>query len=271
MAKTQREAEACRVCGNVEMLTVEHILPRAAGGGLPAKIYKGDELLKTLGDNDETPKYVNQQNGFVAYTLCKSCNNYSGKYYDEDFSHFYNVINHEVAKLVRGIKLEGSETVGGVLAKSGVSIKLKGIKPFNIAKRILVMFCSVEHPGLTDRNPEIRKAITDKAYKPDVSEFSIYFTLHHGHEGYFGTLAALRMGGGGKNIVEAYAGVELGLLAFYFSDKDEHSKGGSLARTIDITHWLTEYDYDELDDVEMSVNFEETLGLKFRLPGMEEV
>ncbi len=108
-------------------------------------------------------------------------------------------------------------------------------------------------------------------YKPDVSDFSIYFTLHHGHEGYFGTIAALRVGSEGKNIVEAYAGVELGLLAFYFSSKDEHKKGGSLAKAIDLTQWLTDYEYDELADVEMSVNFEETLGLKFRLPGMEGV
>lgn len=266
MAKVHREPEPCRVCGNIEILTVEHILPRAAGGGSPAKIYKGDELLKTLNNSEDVPLYLNQQNGFVAHTLCKSCNNYSGKYYDKDFSSFYNIINYEVARLISGIKIEKSETIYDKLATSGVSIKLKGVKPFNIAKRILVMFCSVEHQGMTGENLEIRKAIQDKDYKPDVSGFSIYFTLHYGHEGYFATIAALRKGNNGKNIVEAYAGVELGLLGFYFSNKDEHKKGGSLSKTIDLTHWLTDYDYDEMVDIEMSANFEQTLGMKFKLP-----
>lgn len=72
-----------------------------------------------------------------------------------------------------------------------VTIVLDDIKPFNIAKRMLVSFCSVEHPGLTDRHPEIRKAILGKNYIPNTDNFALYMSLHVGNSAYYGTVAAL--------------------------------------------------------------------------------
>lgn len=66
-----------------------------------------------------------------------------------------------------------------------------GVKPCNIAKRILVSFCSIEHKGLTDRKPEIRKAILDKNYKPNTDDFAIYLSLHVGNSAFYGTIPAI--------------------------------------------------------------------------------
>ncbi len=250
------------------MLTVEHILPKAAGGGEPAKIYTGEELMKTLGAEaaDEAIKYINQQNGYVAYTLCKLCNNNSGALYDEDFSHFYNFVRSEIYKIFKTVELKDSETLNEYLSKKGIGMKLKGVKPLNIAKRVLVAFTSVEHAGLTNRIPEIRKAILDKNYKPDVSGFSLYMTPHYGNDGYFGTVASMIKGGDGQYYTQAYAGIELGPIAFYLTPKDEHLKGGALKECLDITSWLEDYNYDELVDFEIHANFMDTLGLKFNIP-----
>ncbi len=39
-------------------------------------------------------------------------------------------------------------------------------------------------------------------------------------------------------------------------------KGGPLARCVDITNWLTDYDYDEeAGDLEILANFEKSLAL----------
>lgn len=254
----------CRVCGSHGRLTVEHILPRAAGGGEKTKIFAGDELIKAVsrrqdatGDEDEVPYGVIQQNGFVEHTLCRSCNSYSGKHYDKEFSVLYNAVKYFVSQQVKEQDISTIEELDNFLSDKGMSLKLTRLKPNNIAKRILVAFCSVEHEGLTDRVPEIRKAIMQKGYKPDVSNFSIYFTPHIGSNGYFGTLVAFS-----GNIAHSYAGIELGPLAFYLSDHDAHIKGGPLAKCIDITNWLTNYAYDEeADELEILANFEKSLAL----------
>ncbi len=254
----------CRVCGSDGKLTIEHILPRVAGGGEKTKIFTGDEMIKaavrrqdTPKEEDEKPYGIIQQNGFTKRTLCKSCNSHSGKYYDKDFAALYNAVRYFVYQQTKDRGFTTIEEQDEFLSDKGLSLKLTKLKPHNITKRVLVAFCSVEHPGLTDRNPEIRKAIMQKEYKPDTSKFSIYFTPHIGANGYFGTLAAL---GGG--VSHAYAGIELGPIAFYLSDHDAHTKGGPLEKCIDITYWLTDYEYDEeAGELEIFANFEKSFAL----------
>lgn len=43
----------CRVCGEERQLTEEHYIPRAAGGGVRAVLYTGDELMKALHADEE--------------------------------------------------------------------------------------------------------------------------------------------------------------------------------------------------------------------------
>ena len=262
MAK--RAVGVCRICGSHGKLTLEHILPRAAGGGEKTKIFTGDEILKAATrkkdaahEDDGKPYGMIRQYGFADYTLCQSCNNHSGKHYDKDFTELYNAIKYFVRQHTQNQGITTIEEQDKFFADKGMSIKLTKLRPHNIAKRVLVAFCSVEHRGLTDRKPEIRKAIMQKDYKPDVSDFSIYFTPHVGSNGYFGTIAALSDGG-----VHTYAGLELGPLAFYLADHDAHLKGGPLVKCVDITNWLTDYDYDEeAGQLEIFANFEKSFAL----------
>ncbi len=256
----------CRVCGTQDKLTIEHILPRAAGGGKKTKIFTGDEFIKAtvrkeelIGtEDDDKPYGLIKQNGFAESTLCRSCNNHSGKHYDEEFAKLYNAMAYFVSLQAKSNDRPPDQSLDDYLAGKGAVIKLAKLKPNNIAKRVLVAFCSIDHPGLTDRNPEIRRAIMDKEYKPDTSGFSIYFTPHIGSSGYFGTLAAL----GGDGVIHSYAGLEIGPSAFYLAGHDAHLKGGGLARCIDITSWLTDYDFgEEAGELEIHANFEKSLAL----------
>lgn len=253
----------CRVCGKYGKLTVEHIIPRAAGGGEKTKIYTGDELIKAVsrrkGDEEyEKPYGKIKQNGYAEYTLCKSCNSYAGKHYDKEFSELYNAIGYFVSLQANDKDRPAGQTLDEYLADKGMIVRLTKLKPHNIAKRVLTAFCSVEHEGLTDRNIEIRKAIMDNKYRPDTSNFSIYFTPHIGSNGYFGTLAALSNDGA----VHVYAGIEIGPIAFYLASHDAHLKGGPLSRCIDVTNWLTDYEFDEEGgSLEIHANFENSLAL----------
>lgn len=266
MAKKLKSVGRCRVCGNIGPLTVEHILPRAAGGGDKTKIYTGDEVIKAVSrkkellnsEGDEKPRGRIQQNGFTGFTLCKSCNNHSGLHYDKDFADLYNAVRYFVYREAKDMNVTTIEELDEFLSSKGLSIKLTKLKLNNIAKRILVAFCSVEHPGLTDRKPEIRKAIIQKEYKPNVDKFSIYLKPHVGANGYFGTIAIL----GTNGTAHAYAGIELGHIAFYLADHDAHLRGGPLERCVDITSWLTDYGYNqEAGELELFANFEKSLAL----------
>jgi len=74
----------CQICGETKQLTVEHYIPRAAGGGAKATLYSGDELFKTLHKDDEgkthKPKGKIQQNGLVSIHFAKNAMNNQGRF-----------------------------------------------------------------------------------------------------------------------------------------------------------------------------------------------
>jgi hypothetical protein len=252
----------CRICGEEKKLTQEHYIPRAAGGGAKITLYSGDELIKTLhkdeDGNDYKPRGKIKQNGLAEYTLCKECNELSGILYDKEFARFHNGVHH---MLTTSIIIPKGQKMEDVLEGKVVTMVLEDIKPHNIAKRMLVSFCSVEHKGLTDRQPEIRKAILDKDYTPDTDNFALYMSLHLGSSAYYGTVAALK-NIGGNHITQAYAGIENELIAFYYSG-DEETKAVGLENCTDITPWLTRYKYDQTATVKLEVMFNKSLMIRF--------
>jgi hypothetical protein len=255
----------CRICGEEKQLTQEHYIPRAAGGGTKITLYSGDELIKTLhkdeDGNDYKPRGKIKQNGLSEYTLCKECNELSGVLYDKEFARFHNGIHHV---LTSSIKIPEGQTMGDYLENKVVTIVLEDIKPLNIAKRMLVSFCSVEYAGLTEQQPEIRKAILDKDYQPNTDNFALYMSLHLGNSACYGTVAALK-NIGGRHITQAYAGIENELVAFYLSN-DKETKAVGLENCTDITPWLTRYKYDQSATVQLELKFNKSLMLRFPIP-----
>jgi hypothetical protein len=252
----------CRICGEEKKLSQEHYIPRAAGGGAKITLYKGDELFKTLhkdGDgNDYKPRGKIKQNGLSEYTLCKECNELSGVLYDKEYAKFHNGVHHAI---ISSITIPEGQAMEDYLDGEVVTMVLQGIKPFNIAKRMLVSFCSVEHPGLTDRRPEIRKAILDKDYQPNTDDFSLYISLHLGNSAFFGTLAAL-VNIGDRYTSQVYAGIDNELIAFYYSAHDE-TKALGLNKCVDITPWLTRYKYDQTATIKLELMFNKSLMIRF--------
>jgi hypothetical protein len=263
MAK-KKIIDTCQICGEEKQLTIEHYIPRAAGGGAKATLYSGDELLKTLHKDEEgntyKPKGKIQQNGLVKYTLCKECNERSGTHYDKEFSRFFKGIHHVI---LSSIELHEGQTVPDYLENKIATVALEDIKPSNIAKRVLVSFCSVEHPGLTDRMPEIRKTIQEKDFKPDTSNFALYMSLHLGNSAYFATAAVIKSING-VLVTQAYAGIESDLIAFYFT-ADKETKAIGLENCTDITEWLTKYDHGQSANVSLELMFNRSLMIRFPL------
>jgi hypothetical protein len=225
----------------------------------------GEELAKSFQKDEDGNDYKLRgkikQNGLSEYTLCKECNELSGVLYDKEFARINNGIHYVLSS---SIKVPDGQAMGDYLENKVAIIDLADIKPLNVAKRILVSFCSVEHPGLTDRQPEIRKAILDKDYRPNTNGFALYMSLHLGNSAYYGTVAALK-NIGGKFVTQAYAGIENELVAFYYSsDKDTITMG--LENCTDITPWLTRYAYDQSATLQLELMFNKSLMVRFPIP-----
>lgn len=248
----------CRVCGQEKKLSYEHILPRAAGGGEKVKLYQATDVLEADKKGVDNPYGKIYQMGYGGYTLCKECNEYCGRYYDKDFTKFYRTLWRSVSEFVaKAYSDEDPEETRKILLSGSYKVTLLNMKPLNIAKRVLASFCSIENEAfLVDQIPEIRKSIMDKEYRPQCCDFRLYFCLHLGSPAYYATITAL-----GKNgEVYAFSGMETNPIAFYLTQKGAKMPPVCV---VDITHWLTDFDYNASKDLLCVVPFNEALGFRF--------
>lgn len=149
------------------------------------------------------------------------------------------------------------------LAGKALKFTLKDIVPFYVAKRILAMFCSVDYPGISEDIPEIRKAILQKDYVPNTSDFSIYLCLHCDSGAFFATIAALKL----PNIIECFSGVETAYTGFYFKRTEKNKqKPNTLGDCLNITNWLTECEPGKKYRLDFTLLFSKTMALNVPIP-----
>lgn len=253
----------CRVCNRYCILSAEHVIPEGSGGGRSANIYTAEEVIDSLSTHKK-PKYDPSQKGYIKYALCERCNNLSGSRYDDSFNYFYKSINGLVYnQLIEDPDKYTINEIKKKMADTVVVFKMKKIKPFNIAKRLLVMFCAVESYGLAKSNTEIKDAILERDYKPNTDNFSLYLGLNYGTESLYGTVTLLDPSDGEE--IRSFSGIETMFTSFYMSLNG--SKGPK--DRLDITNWLTDYNYDQEVDMEFTLAFMDNAALKLTIPGID--
>lgn len=157
----------------------------------------------------------------------------------------------------------GEIKVKSELNDKSLKFRLKGIQPFYIAKRILAMFCSVDFPGLSEQIPEIRKALLQKDYIPDISDFALFLCLHCGNGAFFSTIATLKL----PDIIDCYAGVESLYLGFYLKRKNNNEKNlDTLGNCLNITDWLTDCEPKKEYFMDFILPFSTTMVLNIPIP-----
>ena len=161
----------CALCGKECKLTFEHIPPRAAFNSTPAKPVSMEELLKNgnISGKERLPwdtkglKYQNQQKGMGRYSLCRTCNSYTGKHYGDAYASFAKLASDAIRNLP-------VEEAGGICFKE--------VFPLRIIKQIFSLFCSIN--GINNPKLEsIRRFVLDKdAVGIDKTQFKLcmYFT-----------------------------------------------------------------------------------------------
>lgn len=252
---TDKKEGLCQICGKNGKLTVEHIIPRNAGGGKKAKLYDITDVL----ENGKNAHYHQKQNGLTATTLCADCNNLLGREYDEDFGRFYIFVNMGVDDTLRKALDNGEINNRADLIGKSISFSIKEIRPFNIAKRVLASFCSIDHEDLTDRIPEIRKAILEPDYIPNTQNFAIFMALKtNTSDSFFATIATFKT----DHTIECYAGIESIYTCFYIKDKRQNNASpDTFDDCLNITNWLTDFEHNKKYDMQFTFPFIATKAL----------
>ena len=152
MAK-QREG-ICKLCGQRQLLTFEHVPPHSAFNNQPAKRYPFEESLKLFSGADGRLPWdfdglvgKTNQRGMGDYYLCQSCNNNTGNWYISEYSKLVHTFAHILQSESPNERNEYSFTVYDVY-------------PSRIAKALLVMFCDINHNCFNDE--ELRRFLLDR-------------------------------------------------------------------------------------------------------------
>lgn len=257
---TKEKTGICRICGKDGNLSLEHIIPKAAGGGRKIRLYNTTELLES---KNEAYGEI-RQSGIAARTICKDCNSRLGRWFDKDFSLFYTVLNlgidSEVNKLITNSEIKNRCELDG----KSIKFRMEKMHLFYIAKRILAIFCSIDFPGLSEQIPEIRKALLQKDYVPNTSDFAIFLCLHCGDsDSFFADIAALRL----PNTIDCYAGVESLYVGLYLKKKSKNENNlDKLGNCLNITNWLTDCEPNREYSIDFTLPFSKSMALNIPVP-----
>ncbi|MBV7509708.1 hypothetical protein KW850_31885 [Bacillus sp. sid0103] len=148
-----REKGICALCGKETELTFEHIPPKCSGNknrvkGINLDSYVEGNLRKDNKSPDDLKglRYKSMQKGMGRYSLCAICNNNTGTWYGEAYCNFSNTVAYLLEK-------------EGYQINSTISFTLI-MKPLNVMKQIISMFCSINPPSFIDQT--LRDFVLDK-------------------------------------------------------------------------------------------------------------
>ena len=153
----------CRICGIHTQLTFEHVPPRAAFNDCPVVGKHILELINKNPDEYTAGKGHISQRGAGAYTLCKKCNNDTGRWYGDAF-----------AKLAH----QSLDTLKQVKGQPSLYYPFR-IYPLRVIKQIITMFFSVNSDLFRTNHPDLVKFVLNKKKRylaPDI-RILVYLTL----------------------------------------------------------------------------------------------
>jgi len=171
MAKRRkRKSGQCRICGEQDALSYEHVPNREAYNNQTIIEYSWeDEFVKK---RIATPRIV--QRGMGQYTLCQKCNNDTGHWYGGEYTGWARAC-FEFLKSRKPSPVEADEAV----------VILHDVYPLRFLKQVVVCFFSVT-PGLAQTHPGLVEYVLNKQEKhiPEDCQFFMNF--------YFGPNPKLR-------------------------------------------------------------------------------
>jgi len=152
----------CHLCGTTGKLSFEHVPPEAAFNDqrvLEADIHKllGGNLIKEL----QSPTGKFNQRGAGKFTLCEKCNNRTGDWYARSYIQFVKQL------------FPLSYTV-----PPGTTVTVEcSIRPLDVFKQMLVMFCSASSPSFAQKHPRLVRYLLNRESR-DADDQHVFISLY---------------------------------------------------------------------------------------------
>jgi len=178
MLPQKRHRGRCRLCGNDEMLTREHIPPGAALNLGRSRVHTIEEWIRRQGD--DLPGGVLRQGGNWSFTLCKPCNDRTGARYGDEYKRWADVILNMLAEAKTNVRELDAELQprGGTMTLDGGDGR-PSPRPGAFVRQVLSMFCSLSGGyDLAGKFPAIRRIVLDGAVEPLPAGMSIGMTIY---------------------------------------------------------------------------------------------
>lgn len=212
---SKRPIGTCHICGRLDVLSFEHIPPRAAFNERRVISVRFEEAIN-LGP-DEVPRGAIEQRGVGGYTLCERCNNATGAWYGNEF----------VDWCYRGME---------ILMRAGGCPKLSYVmtfRPLPVIKEIVVMLFSVNHDQFHRANPDLVRFVLNPELSglPPEYRFFTYFNTSPRYRR-IGTAALMKLGRGGPILISEFAFPPYGYVMTIDSDPPDD-------RLFEITHFAS--------------------------------
>jgi hypothetical protein len=156
----------CHLCGVIGKLSFEHVPPEAAFND--QRVLESD-IHKLLGSPDlindlQNPKGRFKQRGAGNFTLCEPCNTTTGDWYAKSYIYFVRAM----FPLCRSVPPDVTVTVECT------------IRPLDVFKQMLVMFCSASSPGFTQKHPRLVRYLLNRESR-DADDQRIFISLYDWH------------------------------------------------------------------------------------------
>jgi hypothetical protein len=180
-----RNKGICAICGKGTKLTFEHVPPRAAGNDEEVRAYGIEEwLARDLDSGEMTGGYV-QPEGSGAFSICKSCNEYSGAWYVPEFAKFMR----SGINLLREIGKPAVERADGALEWNVVEIEVKDMRALPVAKQAIASLLALNAPEFAEKNPDLREFVLNREARGLPANYHLYSCLFAGPIARFAGLA----------------------------------------------------------------------------------
>ncbi len=154
----------CAICGNESELTFEHIPPQKAFNDQKYYILSSDEWIGRKYDEPIKGK-IPYQGGVGVHSLCKICNNKTGRWYGTAYINF----------CYQGVRIMQLSNQKPTL------IYLYHISPLQILKQVVSMFLSINHSyEFYKTDPELCEFVLKKEQKYLNKKYQIYMFYKSG-------------------------------------------------------------------------------------------
>lgn len=173
--------EACRLCGAMTRLTKEHIPPKGSGNIQTSRLYSFDDwLLRNSLDDLRGGKH--QQGGVFGYTLCGSCNSYTGTHYGTEYQKWVQIASEVLNGLPHPVVLDHIKRTQSLnqkfVAGSGDD---GGMCPGAFVRQVMSCICTLSGTwNLAERHPEIRRIILEQSTEVLPPELKLGLGLYFG-------------------------------------------------------------------------------------------